>query len=288
VSTKVAQCTRCHASPLSAQEIQGGWLCQTCSDPLVATTLASIDRVLAEEPPGSVRAIACRSLTGVSLDEFQRASERLRAEERKAGALGISTKVHGLAIAMRPSRVGQIPTEVLYPATVPYLTTLRDRTLAAEERLGAVRWLRLNGYDSLDGIRGECDRVRDEIAAARLAAAGGLPERIGGDDGPTRAECVEKFGTVKEFVARPTTRHEVAESIAELEARLRRDLDLPMPPDTLSGVLRRQADIVRDFESIKFSDPTVALPLRSDGFSQAAVDAAKAVLLAPVAKRGGR
>lgn len=80
---------------------------------------------------------------------------------------------------------------------------------------------------------------------------------------------------------------EVAESIAELETRLRRDFNLPMPPVALSELLRRQADVVRGFESIKFSDPTEPPP-RPDGFSQSAVDAAKATLLAPVKPKAGK
>jgi hypothetical protein len=88
-----------------------------------------------------------------------------------------------------------LPTEVVYPETAPYLKTLRDPTAPAAERLGAIRWLRLNGYDSLAEVKDECGRVHDEIAAARLAAAGGLP--IGVDSGPTRAECMEKFEQMK-------------------------------------------------------------------------------------------
>lgn len=62
---------------MSAHHAPGG--SRLAADMLVDT----IERALAEEPAGSMRAIACRVLTGVSLKEFQRASDELRAEARK-------------------------------------------------------------------------------------------------------------------------------------------------------------------------------------------------------------
>lgn len=82
-----------------------------------------------------------------------------------------------------------LPYEVFYPAAAPYLKTMRDSAASDQDRLDAIRWLRLNGhYRNGGGIKDEVVRVWDDIAARRLAAAGALP-----DGGPTKAERIDEF-----------------------------------------------------------------------------------------------
>lgn len=227
-----------------------------------------------------------------------------------------------------------LPTEVLYPETAPYLKTLRDRSASDKERLDARRWLRNNGYAQLADVRAECERACDEIRLARLARVEGLPIVFAPQCGhqALTAGCSvcavlrEQMARVGEQRRQPVvhvTNHYDPATIADAFAsgagqkavlevirfgnpvRRRAEeiaaehatgcADRPYAEraamllcDEVNGI-DDDAHLVEDGQT-----PTVEIagfqpaPPRPDGFSQAQVDAAKAVLLAPVTKRGGR
>ena len=166
----------------------------------------------------------------------------------------------------------------------PYLKTMRDRTAPDKERLSARRWLQLNGYESLAGVRAECDRVFDEIQLARLARADGLP--VG-----KAPQCGHRALTAGCSVC-DILRERMARVGVERAARiLMAEMGSLGPAD--ADDLRRQFGLSTPVAfrepSLGYSVPIPAAPPpRPDGFSQAQVDAAKAVLLAPAVKRGGR
>lgn len=313
------------------------------ADPLVAATLASIDRVLAEKPESSEIRI-------------------VEIPPRHAMTQNVATRWYA-----------DIPPETLYPATAPYLKTMRDPAAPAEERLDAIRWLQLNGYDSLGEIKSECNRARDEIAVARLAAAGGLPALpptivISNHYDPADVEALtSEAGQEAVMNVLRANAAGVRAAVAGIRSRVHRDdicgfkadaisVDDPNTPDAdanllppgavtqhiaflngvqhtggfccqerercpgCGGVMHRQPifanpvkggppqvidfdeacerctperwhgaspDIIRGWSGPPDPEP-VASPPRPDGFSQSAVDAAKAVLLAKVPPRGGK
>lgn len=137
---------------------------------------------------------------------------------------------------------------------------------------------RLSGYDSLAGLEDECDRVHDEITAARLARAGGLPTRPIIEAPPWHAmtQNVPRGMVCRDAgaVDRPQTTF----------LRTTGTISGTFAPGPASKTIKVRHDDV----SAPASTIEVVPDRRPDGFSQSAVDAAKAVLLAPVAKRGGR
>jgi hypothetical protein len=360
---KVAQCSRCHASPLSAQEIQGGWLCQACAtgageqmeqQRLGGSFAATPCQVMFGWAPGSPTERPCGATPTVGGNGLYRYCEHHMRMAAKAGATTLQRDANAdlqiddngdlvaspvdLAseFANYRDRPDDIPHPVMLPTTGTVTYTLAE--VAEAQRAGAVircapiawpgEWFTAGGSyvvgDVVSTPTGKLRcaatgtspretpseslaKIKRDIAVGLLddkAARAALSRMIyiqhdlkhgpggTGRDGPCDAGCVKCAAEeeIKRIGTAPKARSGVSGRHAE-----RFFVDDPHGPPIVKAAREVSPELRAQLEQIQrcehrplLLDASAAPPLRPDGFSQAQVDAAKAVLLTPVVKRGGR
>lgn len=290
---KIVHCTRCNASPLSAQEFQNGWLCHACAQkqPLPGLTIKT-DPTL--EP-----------------DEWRVE----QAPRRECSLCSVDLTSRGL-----------VRHSILFPAgTEVIVTCTGERCMAWAERVREqveamrVRMMEVDASSVPVGKAPQCghqaitegclvcavlrDRMvlvdRQRAARTQMAEMGAL--------GPADADDLRRqFGlpvSVSPPIIHINNHYDADPGLVNAFAS---EAGQKAVMNVMHGnPIRRRAEEISAERATGYADRSYAeraamllydevngigdaRPPRPDGFSQAQVDAAKAVLLAPVVKRGGK
>ncbi len=290
---KVARCPGCGAQPLSAQEFQNGGLCHACADPsLVQDVLASIDRVLAEEPEsGATRLVEVPPQRQCNHQTYTLGCKPC-VDWACAGGVAFAKEMATRALAGESVADAALVDAVA--AEGPMRRRWYDGMRLAPEGFTAggsfevpsaalqsgdyvrIDWTIPEGWCNRPvWVEGEVKRVYrpklDLVAEISIDRSNwmqpGSVETIGIERGARR-------------IPRPVTepdRRDIRERLGLPPADP--GLSLVKSPDEMSG-----PELLEHFFGIK--PRTEVTPPRPDGFSQSQVDAAKAVLLAKVPKGG--
>lgn len=306
---KVAQCSRCHATPLSAQEIQGGWLCQTCSDGaaeqmeqqrLGGSLAATPCQVMFGWAPGSPSERPCGATPTVGGNGLYRYCERHMRMAAKAGATTLERDADAdlqiddngdlvattLASCKRAEKFARAMRERIETVSTEVATSIAE----LESLLGGPPIGKVNGIDDAGMILLPPGAVTQHVAILLGT------QHVGGACCQDNERC-PRCGGINH--SQPLlSKHSPPEVIDTDDACERctperwYEPGVPIakapPPEALPELRAKSREIRGGEHGRMVIVDTDAPPLRPDGFSQTQVDAAKAVLLAPAAKRGGR
>ena len=319
------QCKRCNTDDPNRVIGFISGLCSPCEqsldsvgayDPLVQSVLASIDRVLAEPPSGDVRLV---EVPNAPLTPEQQERADGFAKTMREQIEMVSPEV-AEACAELEAMIGKAPPSPWTPAPGEIFEVQTERTgdrwlrmqmgefsavclEANRPSLGHVTRMRPLGVsvDSVARLAGDFPVVfrgdMSESLAVRLAQRelAQLPD-VQRERSETFSRAMRYWGWTRDEIERamPVFKAPTSEQIPTVRAKL---VDLSHEEQSPIIVKRCEAaraaapwsptDVIRGWSGLPDPEPAAPLP-RPDGFSQSAIDAAKATLLATGVKRGGK